>query len=116
MKMSKMIAFCGLDCSECPAFKATQADDDRKRTETAQIWSTQYHADIKPEDINCDGCHSRNGRLFSHPQVCEIRKCGIGKRVANCGHCPEYACEKLTPLLGVAPQAKDNLDGIHKKL
>lgn len=28
--MDKMIAFCGLTCTECPAFIATQKDDDMK--------------------------------------------------------------------------------------
>jgi hypothetical protein len=111
-----MTACCGLDCSQCPAFIATQADNDRKRAETAQVWSKQYDAEIKPEDINCDGCCSRNGRLFTYPQVCEIRKCGIGKQVPNCAHCPQYACEKLTALFGAAPQAKENLDGIKQVL
>jgi hypothetical protein len=114
--MNKMIACCGLDCSGCPAFTATQADDNLKRAETARIWSEQYHADIKPEDINCDGCSSRSGRLFNYPRVCEIRKCSIGKQISNCAHCPEYACEKLTAFFGMAPQAKENLDGINKEL
>ena len=114
--MNKMIAFCSLDCSVCPAFIATQADDYRKRTETARIWSEQYHADIKPEDINCDGCISRSGRLFNYPRVCEIRKCSIDKQILNCAHCPEYACEKLAAFFALAPQAKENLDRISKEL
>lgn len=31
-----MIACCGLDCSKCEGFLATQADDDSKRTEVAK--------------------------------------------------------------------------------
>ncbi|MCD6569822.1 MAG: DUF3795 domain-containing protein [Deltaproteobacteria bacterium] len=61
-----MIAFCGLPCHECDAFLATRDDDDQKRAEVAQLWSKQYNADIKPEDINCDGCLSDNGYLFNH--------------------------------------------------
>jgi hypothetical protein len=114
--MSKMIAYCGLDCSACPAFLATQADDPQKRAETAQSWSKQFHVEIKPEEINCDGCHSSSGRLFTHPQVCEIRKCGLEKRIPHCAHCPEYACEKLTALFGMAPEAKEELDKIHREL
>ena len=29
--MDKMIAFCGIVCTECPAFLATQKDDDKER-------------------------------------------------------------------------------------
>jgi Protein of unknown function (DUF3795) len=28
--MEEMIAFCGLNCAECPAFLATQENDDEK--------------------------------------------------------------------------------------
>jgi len=28
-----MIAYCGLDCSQCGAYQATQLDDDQKRIE-----------------------------------------------------------------------------------
>ncbi len=52
--MDEMIAFCGSLCYECPAFLATKNDDDEKRVETARVWSKQYNADIKPEDMNCD--------------------------------------------------------------
>jgi len=31
-----MIAFCGLNCSECPAYLATKTGDDKKRIETAK--------------------------------------------------------------------------------
>lgn len=47
-----MIAFCGLICSECGAFIATQNDNDIKRVEVARLWSQQYHVDVKPADIN----------------------------------------------------------------
>jgi hypothetical protein len=112
--MGKMTACCGLDCAACPAFIATQSDDPRKRAETARLWSEQFHAEIEPEDINCDGCQSKSGRLFTHPRVCQIRKCGIDKQVSNCGHCSEYACGQLTALFEMAPEAKAELDRIHQ--
>ena len=79
--MNKMIAFCGSDCHNCEAFLATRDDDDKKRAEIAQIWSKQYHTDIKPEDINCEGCKSVDGRRFNYCNVCEIRKCGMERDV-----------------------------------
>ncbi len=53
-----MIAYCGLDCSKCEAYLATQTDDDDKRIMVAKEWSAMYHADIKPEQINWDGSRS----------------------------------------------------------
>ena len=71
------MAFSGLTCSECPTFIATQKDDDRERKKVAKLWSKEYKSEIKPEDINCDGCLTgEGGQVFSHSKVCEIRKCG----------------------------------------
>ena len=61
-----MIAFCGLTCTEYPAFIATQKDDDKERGKVAEVWSKEFNSEIKPEDINCDGCLVESDRLFSH--------------------------------------------------
>ncbi len=111
----KMIAFCGIGCSECPTFLATQKNDDKMREETAKKWSEMFHAEIKPADINCDGCVSQSSRLFSYCGMCEIRKCGKEKKVKNCAYCDEYPCEKLSNFLKNAPEAKATLDEIRKK-
>ncbi len=114
--MEKMIAFCGLACHDCPALLATKANDDDKRTEVAQLWSKQFNADIKPEQINCDGCQSDSGRLFFHCQNCEIKKCGMEKKVENCAHCSDYSCEKLNGIFNMMPEAKKQLDEIRATL
>ncbi len=111
-----MIAFCGLVCSECPAFIATKEDDDNKRKETAEEWSKQFNTSIKPEDINCEGCVSNSEVLFSHPRLCEIRKCGQEKGITNCAHCDEYACDRLNDFFKGVPGAKVTLDSIRKTL
>ncbi len=114
--MEKMIACCGLLCNECGAFQATQADDDKKRAEVAELWSKEYKADIKPEDINCYGCLSKGKVVFSHPRVCEIRKCGMEKGVLNCAHCSDYPCESLEKFFEMVPASKETLDEIRSKL
>jgi hypothetical protein len=114
--MEKMIAICGINCSECPAFLATQSNDDLKRNEVAEMWSKQFQTSFKPEDINCDGCTTGKERLFGHCHVCEIRKCGREKQVKNCAHCEEYICGKLNEFFGMVPQTKTTLDEIRKGL
>ena len=114
--MGKQIAYCGLVCTECPAYIATQNDDDEKREETAAQWSTKYNADIKPEDINCDGCLTTTGRVIGHGMVCEIRKCGQEKGIVNCAYCEEYVCEELGKYFEMAPEMKANLEEIRKGL
>jgi len=112
--MDKMIAYCGIVCTECPAFEATQKNDDAKRKNVAEMWSKQYNMAIKPEDINCDGCKSDSKRIINYCYVCGIRKCGKEKGVENCAYCDEYACEKLTKFWGMAPHAKASLEKIRK--
>jgi hypothetical protein len=63
--MDKMIAYCGIVCTECPAFIATQQNDDAKRKQVAETWSKQYKMTVKAEDINCDGCTSGGKRLLN---------------------------------------------------
>ena len=77
--MEKVISFCGLTCSECPAFLATHNNDDTVRKSTAEQWSKQYGAEIKPGEINCKGCVSTGNVHFSHCSECEIRACGKEK-------------------------------------
>jgi len=94
--MEKMIAFCGLICSECPTLIATQEDDDEKRKQVAELWSKMFNNEIKPEEINCDGCLAKSGRLFRYCNVCEIRKCGQERHLKNCAYCEDYICKKLS--------------------
>lgn len=53
-----MIAICGLDCSKCDAYIATQTDNQELRIKTAKLWAELNNAPILPEHINCDGCRA----------------------------------------------------------
>jgi len=75
-------------------------------------WSKRYNAEIKPEDINCEGCMSGGEKVFFYCNVCELRKCGREKGVENCAYCEEYACGKLGDFFKVAPSSKATLDEI----
>jgi hypothetical protein len=114
--VEKMISFCGLTCTDCPAFIATQKNDDDERKRVAEMWSKEFKTSLKSEDINCDGCLVDSEELFGYCKVCEIRKCGKEKKVKNCAYCEDYACDKLTKFFDMAPQAKTTLDGLRKNL
>jgi hypothetical protein len=105
-------AMCGLACDECGAYIATVNDDDARRAETARMWSEMYGVEIKPDDINCRGCLSEGETVFSHCTVCEIRKCGLARGIANCAYCDEYACAKLKEFFSMAPECKTFLDRV----
>jgi hypothetical protein len=110
----KMIAACGLTCSACPAFIATRKNDDALRQETARKWSEMFKSDIKPEDINCDGCPSGSDRIFNYCRVCGIRACSREKKVETCAACAGYPCQKLSDFLTQAPEAKATLEALRQ--
>lgn len=114
--MTEMIAYCGLTCHSCGAFQATLSDDDAKRQEVAGLWSKMYGANLEPGDINCAGCLSDVEPLFAHCRVCEVRKCASEKGVANCAHCPDYACDMLQAFFKLAPEAKAQLEEVRARL
>ena len=110
--MDKMVAYCGIVCSECPGYIATQKDDDEERRKVAEAWSKEFSAEIKPESINCDGCLATTGRLIDYCASCEIRKCAQERTVENCAHCGDYACDRLDKWFRDVPSAKKVLDEI----
>ncbi|UCD04430.1 MAG: DUF3795 domain-containing protein [Candidatus Woesearchaeota archaeon] len=99
--MDGKIAICGLDCSSCPAFIATQTNDNELRKITAEKWSEEFgHNDppLKPEDVNCRGCLSQRLPLFMHCDICEVRACGIERGIKNCKECEDYKCDAFKKL------------------
>ena len=108
--MEKQVAYCGIVCTECPAFIATKNDDDAGRKETAELWSKQFGHEMKPSDINCGGCQPATGKKMAYCTVCEIRKCGQEKKVSNCAYCADYVCQTLASFFQMAPQLKASLD------
>jgi hypothetical protein len=109
--MQKMISFCGLICSDCAAYRAKQENDEELRVRTAADWS-QPGNPLRPEEINCDGCHIIGETLFKYCKICPIRKCAFEKNVRNCAHCKYYLCEKLDNFLQPLPQARESLETI----
>ena len=116
--MDKIVAYCGLVCTDCPAYIATQADDRAALERVAAQWREEYHApNITVESVICDGCLGSNGRHCSHCFECEIRACGVGRGLPNCAHCAEYGtCEKLAGFIEFVPQVRATLDEIRKAL
>jgi hypothetical protein len=112
--MVKMTAYCGLACTDCDAYKATQNNDDKLRQVMAEKWSKEYNNPFKAEDINCDGC-TAEGRHIGYCSLCKIRTCAQGKKVKNCGWCTDYPCDGLNEFFKMAPQAKKTLDTVKER-
>jgi len=107
---------CGLDCTRCDAFIATQNNDDELRAKVAEAWSRLYNAPIIPEHIHCTGCRSNGVKTYYCEHMCEIRRCSLGKGLNNCAGCGTYACDKLRDIFRLAPEAKKTLDELRAKL
>jgi len=106
-----MIAYCGLTCTECPAYLATQANTVERLKDIALSWSSEYGMKLDPDDVWCDGC-PRDGRKFSHCNDCAIRACARNKGLDTCAACEEYACDQLIGFFEMVPQAKATLDAL----
>ena len=115
--MQEIIAYCGLVCTGCPAFIATQKNDNAERQKVVAKWSSEDNP-MTIEDINCDGCLAVGKRLIKFCNECEVRACGIEKKVENCAHCDDFACDKLEKLWGMlsSKDAKGRLEEIRKTL
>ncbi len=110
--MEKIIAHCGLVCSDCGAYVATQTDDQKALDEVAAQWREQYNAPgITVENVICNGCLS-DERKCHHCAECEIRACAVERGVINCAYCDDYACEMLKEFFAMVPEAQDTLDGV----
>lgn len=113
--MDNLIAYCGLDCAVCPAYIAKKNNDDALRQKTAQEWSKMFNVEIKPEEVNCDGCTVTGKHINYCENFCEMRKCAVSKNMQNCAYCGDYPCETLNSFLKQVPEAKERLDNIAKK-
>lgn len=115
--MKKIVGFCGITCSDCPAFIATQRNDPELKKEVAKAWSTDKEK-LRPEDINCGGCFAAREALFSYCLTCVVRRCGSERGVENCAHCHEFPCVKLTVLWRSErdPVPRKTLEEMRKKL
>jgi hypothetical protein len=108
----QMLSYCGIDCSVCPAYIATQADDIEKLTSLAGEWfegSTDYSI------VVCDGCKA-DDRIMKWCGECPTRACAIERELVNCAYCQDYGCEKLLKVFEMSADAKANLDRIRATL
>jgi hypothetical protein len=112
------LAYCGLNCTECPVFIATVNNDTELKQRTADEWGKLYaeyigKKELAVADMNCQGCQSTSDIRFIGCENCPIRKCSKGKNLVSCADCTEYeVCEMLKGFFSSAPQAKENLERI----
>jgi hypothetical protein len=95
--MEEKIGFCGYRCELCPAYKDNITSEEDKQ-KVSDGWYKYYGFRIPAEEIYCDGCLAENcpNSRWIDPE-CEVRACALQHKVANCAHCDDFMCEKLSP-------------------
>jgi hypothetical protein len=103
------LAFCGLNCEECPVFQATQNSDEvHKRWLAAEYSSEELCFSIK--DMTCYGCHSQQRLESRMCQGCLVRSCALTRSIENCGHCPDYPCLLIERFVSTETDARTALE------
>ena len=109
---SRQVAYCGLDCSACPASLATRNGDEELLARTAERWSSHEHR-VTPDDVRCDGCRGKGERLAAFCSMCPVRACARNRGLPDCSACDDYPCSTLEGLwktTGARDEAKPVLD------
>ncbi len=119
--MKDIVSYCGLICKGCPILWATnEKNEDLKekmKIEIARLSNQLYSTAYDFKDItDCDGCLTKNGRLFHGCANCQIRNCARDKKIQNCAYCKEYECETLTAFFKDNAESKSRLDFIRSVL
>lgn len=112
--MPNMIAYCGLVCTDCSAYTATQKQDIEGLKEIAAKWSKELGLALTWEDCLCDGCLATTGRQINYCRECQVRACASARGLENCAYCPDYACAKLEGVFSFAPEARTKLDELRR--
>ena len=115
MSDARKVAYCGLVCTDCPAYIATRTGDTELLRKTAERWSAPG-SKVDPDDILCDGCLS-TGRRTTFCTMCKVRACARGRHVRNCAGCVEYPCSLLEAhwqFMKAVDEAKPVLDDIRR--
>ncbi len=87
-----MFAVCGLDCSVCDIYKATEDKSIAKRI--ANYFDEKRGEKIPLEKIACAGCRGDRDRHWS-PDCWILKCCADEKGLERCNLCDDFPCEKL---------------------
>jgi hypothetical protein len=86
-----ILAPCGINCAECPAYLATQNNDKAKLEEILKSWTSDPKRTV--ESILCDGCFGES--VSKDCRECWIKECVKDKGIETCAECGMYPCGRL---------------------
>ena len=106
-----MIAYCGLNCDGCPAYKGTITGDETLLAEMSETYGKGKSDAI---DFVCLGCKYFDVKLIATDcAACAIRLCAIAKGKDFCATCDEFeTCEKIKPCKGDGTTTYDKMNAL----
>ncbi len=103
MDYRNLTAPCGLDCFNCPMYKASSDEETRKSLAASMN---------KPLELaQCKGCRNENGtiRFMGMKEPCNVYRCCIqSKGLEFCSDCSEFPCDYLHPYADKASRVPHN--------
>ena len=90
--MERRLGYCGDECSSCPRYLATLAEDERELQRVAELWCAVRLRDrvVTTAEIRCDGCSP--SRDCAHG----VAACAGARKVEHCGRCADYPCAVIS--------------------
>jgi len=92
MSELNLISFCGNDCSSCPRYLGTQANDTEMLQQLAELWFRVGFRDkiLSANEMQCNGCTKDSSCRY------KINDCKHRGDKKNCGECDFYPCDKIS--------------------
>jgi hypothetical protein len=132
----EMIAYCGINCAKCPAYRLPRLGAklhmkgafqwmlkrgmERARKRTDQNPETRVQNAESPDEksdsyVICDGCTMIDARCLKPCLVCAVRCCAMETGVAHCALCDRFPCERLQGIwkITVFKDAQPRLEKLH---
>jgi len=95
--MEPVLSLCGFRCDLCLAYQPLIEAHPENRQILSDGWHTYFGFRLPPEEIHCGGCSAEGKDTLD--RGCPVRPCVTARGLANCAHCQDYICEKLTERL-----------------
>ena len=118
----RMIAYCGIDCAKCPAYRFPRLGE---KLHMKGLFQGLLKRGMKSKglpvpdgEVICDGCTAIDARCLKPCLECAVRCCAMETGVAHCALCDKFPCERLQGIwkITVFRDAQPRLERLRAKL
>jgi hypothetical protein len=105
--MKKMISMCGYRCDLCTVYRDNLERIGRDEVRAGFV--KYFHSELDDEILKgCQGCPA------SGDENCSVKACAGDKKIANCGLCREFPCDKVREKMNVIKKYFDDVSALSK--